>query len=186
MDQVISTVSIIATIVASSASLGYWLTSKFKDVGLRFEALELRLKALEMRMANLEKGLFAYNEAMLRVLEAKGVLTATEALLLFRALKAVVPSATSKYYTKEVEKRLRELLDKNPEEYTMADVEELKKIADLMLDEYMVSRREELLEYQARLRVAAQIIKILFVEPKILRGEAVLKPGAAKKESQHA
>ncbi|MEL9991346.1 MAG: hypothetical protein QXP98_07840 [Thermoproteus sp.] len=115
---------------------------------------------------------------------AKGVLTATEGVALAQAPRAYLQAATSRYYTKEVERRLRELLDKNPEDYTMADIEEFFKIADLMLQEYAVSKREDLLDYQARLRVAAQVFKILFVEPKIRRGEAVLKPGAPKDKPQ--
>lgn len=50
--EALSTVSIVATIVASSASLGYWLASKFKDI-------EGRLDRLESRVANLERGLYA-------------------------------------------------------------------------------------------------------------------------------
>ncbi|MBP1448407.1 MAG: hypothetical protein JZD41_00065, partial [Thermoproteus sp.] len=125
----------------------------------------------------LERVIYSYNELFLKVLEAKGALSNTEALLLLRFLETAIPHSTSKYYTKEVEERLRALLRKNPDDFTMQDVEELWNIADLMFKEYRETRRRDLLEYQAKLRLAAQVIKVLFVEPKILKGERVLKPG---------
>lgn len=139
--------------------------------------LAARVKGLEAGFERLERALYSYNELLLKVLEARGALSATEAVLLLRSLEAALPRSASKYYTKEVEERLRALLRKNPEDYTMQDVEELWRIADLMFEEYVATRRRELLDYQAKLRVAAQLIKILFVEPKIQRGERVLKPG---------
>jgi len=174
------------------------LEMKFVNLENRIGALEGRVAALENRVANveavvsdlaawvkgleggferLERAFYSYNELLLKVLEARGALSATEAVLLLRSLEAALPRSASKYYTKEVEERLRALLRKNPEDYTMQDVEELWRIADLMFEEYVVTRRRELLDYQAKLRVAAQLIKILFVEPKIQRGERVLKPG---------
>ncbi|MEM4030303.1 MAG: hypothetical protein QXO02_10420 [Thermofilaceae archaeon] len=54
-------------------------------------------------------------------------------------------------------------------------MKELERIADLIFEEYRVARRKDLLGYQARLRVAAQVIKIVFVEPKT-KGEQALKP----------
>jgi len=174
------------------------LEMRFVNLENRVSALESRVVALENRVANveavvsdlaarvkgleagferLERALYSYNELLLKVLEARGALSATEAVLLLRSLEAALPRSASKYYTKEVEERLRALLRKNPEDYTMQDVEELWHIADLMFEEYVATRRRELLDYQAKLRVAAQLIKILFVEPKIQRGERVLKPG---------
>ncbi|MEM1523634.1 MAG: hypothetical protein QXU69_11415, partial [Thermofilaceae archaeon] len=95
---------------------------------------------------------------------------------------ASLPKSSSKYYTKEVEESLKALLDKDPKEYTLEDVKELERIANLMFEEYRVTRREDLLEYQARLRGAAQVIKIVFVEPKI-KGEQALNPGPQEKLS---
>lgn len=174
------------------------LEMRFVNLENRVSALESRVVALENRVANveavvsdlaarvkgleagferLERALYSYNELLLKVLEARGALSATEAVLLLRSLEAALPRSASKYYTKEVEERLRALLRKNPEDYTMQDIEELWHIADLMFEEYVATRRRELLDYQAKLRVAAQLIKILFVEPKIQRGERALKPG---------
>jgi len=147
------------------------------DLAARVKDLEARVGGLEAGFERLERALYSYNELLLKVLEARGALSATEAVLLLRSLEAALPRSASKYYTKEVEERLRALLRKNPEDYTMQDVEELWRIADLMFEEYVATRRRELLDYQAKLRVAAQLIKILFVEPKIQRGERVLKPG---------
>jgi len=138
--------------------------------------LAARVKGLETGFERLEHALSSYNELLLRVLEARGALSATEAVLLLRSLETALPRSTSKY-TKEAEERLRALLRKNPKDYTMQDVEELWRIVDLMFKEYMATMRRELLDYQAKLGVAAQLIKILFVEPKVQRGERVLKPG---------
>jgi len=160
---------IVVSIATSSVTLGYWLATKF-------DSLENRVGGLESRIERLEHAFYSYNELLLKVLESKGVLTHTEAFTLIRALEASLPRSISKYYTKEVEERLRSLLRKNLEDYTMQDVEELMNIADLMFEEYRATKRD-LLEYQARLRVAAQLIKIMFVEPKISRGERVVRLG---------
>jgi hypothetical protein len=59
---------------------------------------------------------------------------------------------------KEVENRLRELLSMNPEKYAMEDIKE---------EEYMVSGRKELIDFASKLRIAALILKIVFIEPKM-------------------
>ncbi|MEM4640765.1 MAG: hypothetical protein QXQ60_05400 [Thermofilum sp.] len=173
--EVLSTIAIVASVVSSAAALSCWLASKF-------EKLESRLSRLEDTVSRLENAFLSYNELLLKILEAKGVLTPAEGYALIQALKASLPKPSSKYYTKEVEERLKALLDKDPKEYTLEDVKELERIADLMFEEYRVTRRKDLLEYQARLRVAAQVIKIVFVEPKI-KGEQALKPGPQEKLS---
>jgi|GEM_PF-5175706 len=59
---------------------------------------------------------------------------------------------------KEVENRLRELLSMNPEKYAMEDIKE---------EEYMVSGRKELIDFASKLRIAALVLKIVFIEPKM-------------------
>ncbi|MEZ0290287.1 MAG: hypothetical protein ABWJ42_04280 [Sulfolobales archaeon] len=113
-----------------------------------------------------------FNETLVRLLEAKNIITSTEAITLTSLLKTLIPQPLSKYYTREVRDRLLALLNKDLNEYTLEDVRELERIADLMFEEYAMTRRKDLLEYQARLRVFAMIVKILYVEPKILRGES--------------
>ena len=44
----------------------------------------------------------------------------------------MIPTPKSKYYTEEVRKKLLELLDKDPHDYTIGDTEELENIADLI------------------------------------------------------
>ncbi|MEM2187685.1 MAG: hypothetical protein QXU62_08905 [Thermofilaceae archaeon] len=168
--EVLNTIVVVASVISSAAALSYWLASKF-------ERLESRLNRLEDVISRHESALLSYNELLLKILETKGVLTPVEGYALIHALKASLPKSSSKHYTRDVEERLKALLDKDPKEYTLEDVKELERIADLMFEEYRVTRRKDLLEYQARLRVAAQVIKIVFVEPKILKGEQALKPG---------
>lgn len=55
--------------------------------------------------------------------------------------RSKVPAAKSKYYTEEVRKRLIELLDKDPREYTMGDIEELENIAELIEKEGFEAKR---------------------------------------------
>jgi len=107
----------------------------------------------------------------LKVLEEKGVVSRTEALTLLVALRGMIPGSRSKYYTKEVENRLRELLNKDPDTFTMDDIRELEDIAEIMEKEYTVSGRKELLDYAAKLRIAALVFKIVFVEPKMRKLE---------------
>lgn len=90
----------------------------------------------------------------------------TEAIALVSALRGLIPGSRSKYYTREVESRLREILSKNPDSFTMDDVEELIEIARLMEKEYMASGRRELLDYAVKLRIGALVIKVVLVEPK--------------------
>lgn len=179
MVDVLNTVVIIASIISSSAGLGYWLASKFFRI-------EGRLDGLENRLDRLEGAIYSYNELLLKVLESKGILTSTEAIALVHSLKALLPAGSSKYYTKEVEEKLRNLLDKDLNEYTLEDTRELERIADLMAEEYAVTRRRDLLDYQAKLRILAQVIRIVFVEPKIVRGEQVLKPGEKRRSEDKA
>ena len=56
----------------------------------------------------------------------------TEAIALVSALRGLIPGSRSKYYTREVESRLREILGKDPDSFTMDNVEELIEIARLM------------------------------------------------------
>jgi len=181
VSEIISTLATLISIASSAAGLGYWLARqfekiemqfekidmKFKEVYLRFDKIDIQFKEIERRMERLERGIFSFNELLLKVLEEKDVISRTEAISLMAALQSMIPSSRTKYYTKEVENRLRELLGKDPEKYTLEDIKELERIADIMEDEYMVSGRKELIDYAAKLRVAALVLKVVFVEPKM-------------------
>jgi len=90
--EVLSTIAIVASVVSSAAALSCWLASKF-------EKLESRLSRLEDTVSRLENAFLSYNELLLKILEAKGVLTPAEGYALIRALKASLPKPSSKYYT---------------------------------------------------------------------------------------
>jgi len=150
---------------------------RFKEFENRIDG---RFAGIENRLDRLEKMFYSYNELLLKILESKNILTPVEAMTLVHTLKALLPTGMSKYYTKEVEEKLRKLLDKDLNEYTLQDTRELENIADLMFEEYVVSKRKELLDYGERLRVFAQVVRIMFVIPKITKGEQALKPGEKK------
>jgi hypothetical protein len=77
------------------------------------------------------------------------------------------PFAESKYYTKEVEKRLDKLLAKDSEELTLADVQELNRIGDLMWLEGYERNDEFLREYGIKLYTT--LVKVLFIYLKIAK-----------------
>jgi len=79
------------------------------------------------------------------------------------------PFAESKYYTKEVEKRLDKLLAKDSEELTLADVQELNRIGDLMWLEGYERNDEFLREYGIKLELYTTLVKVLFIYLKIAK-----------------
>lgn len=202
IDILISTVLSIATIVASIASLAYWLGRKFaeidhrfKDIDRRFEeidkrfseidrrfeevnrrfgeierrleSLEKRVSGIEERIGRLESSIRQFSETLISALEVKGVFSSTEAMALKNLVKALMPAPSSKYYTREVYERLKQLLDKDPNEYTMADIYEMEEIADLIEKEGQESKRRDLIDYAWKLRYFAMVAKVVFVYPKL-------------------
>ncbi|AJB41724.1 MULTISPECIES: tropomyosin [Thermofilum] len=143
------------------------LETTTKSLQAKLGEVDSKIDGVSTRLDKLEKGIFGFNELLLKVLEEKGVVSRTEALTLLVALRGMIPGSRSKYYTKEVENRLRELLNKDPDTFTMDDIRELEDIAEIMEKEYTVSGRKELLDYAAKLRIGALVFKIVFVEPKM-------------------
>jgi chromosome segregation ATPase len=147
------------------------LETTTKSLQAKLDEVDRKIDGVSTRLDKLEKGIFGFNELLLKILEEKGVVSRTEALTLLVALRGMIPGSRSKYYTKEVENRLRELLSKDPDTFTMDDIRELEDIAEIMEKEYTVSGRKELLDYAAKLRIAALVFKIVFVEPKMKKLE---------------
>jgi septal ring factor EnvC (AmiA/AmiB activator) len=147
------------------------LETTTKSLQAKLDEVDKKIDGVSTRLDKLEKGIFGFNELLLKVLEEKGVVSRTEALTLLVALRGMIPGSRSKYYTKEVENRLRELLNKDPDTFTMDDIREFEEIAELMEKEYTVSGRKELLDYASKLRIAALVFKIVFVEPKMRKLE---------------
>jgi flagellar motor component MotA len=102
------------------------------------------------------------------LLESKEIFTSGEALSLRKLVRAILPYSSSKYYTKEVYERLKQLLDKDAYEYTLDDIEQMYEIADLIEKEGIESKRKDLIEYSHKLRFFALVAKVIFVYPKIL------------------
>ncbi|RSN73021.1 hypothetical protein [Candidatus Methanodesulfokora washburnensis] len=138
--------------------------------------LKSAFERLDEGVRTLKTGIFGFNELLLEVLKEKDIITEIEHTSMMGALRAYIPTSTSKYYTEEVRKKLIEILNKKPSDYTMDDVYELRRIADLMIKEYCESgrKREDLLDYAGQLYVASLMIKVLYVKPKLLK--AGIKP----------
>ncbi|WP_069807931.1 hypothetical protein [Vulcanisaeta thermophila] len=47
IDALLTIITVIISVATSSATLGYWLASKFKEVEFRFRNVELRMDRLE-------------------------------------------------------------------------------------------------------------------------------------------
>jgi len=121
--------------------------------GLRREISELRNTMLQ-GFKVLERTYIA----LISILESRSVLSVGEAIAL-KSLLTLTPGVSSRFYTHEVARRLKELIDKDPRDLTLDEVRELLKISDLMLEEYRVSGREDLFEYAVRLKVYCALVE---------------------------
>jgi len=167
-------IPVLASILVSVASLAYWLGRKFTLIDERFERINERFEKVNERFERLEREFSSfrdvfiqYNEILISLLEAKGILSKGEVLALKGFLGSLRPQPTSKYYTKEVAKRLDELLAKDPEELTLADLRELDRIADLIWNEGYESGRVDLREYAMKLKLYVMMVKVVFIYPKL-------------------
>jgi hypothetical protein len=191
-DALIPALASAASVAASAAGLAYWLGKKFSEVDARFKLVgerlerveerfderfehveegfrrvEERLERVEERLGRLESAFTAFVELLLSVLQAKGALAQSEVLGAESAVRALLPPPSSKYYTREVYERLKQLLDKDLDDYTMADISELEKIADLMEREGLEAGRRDLVDYSYKLRFLAMLIRVAVIYPKL-------------------
>jgi len=210
IDVLATVITVVASVSASTASLGYWLGKKFsyidtkfseinkrfelidrrfelidkrfeeidkrfqeidkrfQEIDRRFELMEKRFDELSQRIGRLENAFTQFSETLIMLLESKEIFTSGEALSLRKLVRATLPYSASKYYTKEVYERLKQLLDKDAYEYTLDDIEQMYEIADLIEKEGRESKRKDLIEYSHKLRFFALVAKVIFVYPKIL------------------
>jgi len=169
IDTIVNILATIASVSVAVAGLGFWLGKKFTEIDYRFKLVDERFSSIEKEIRTLRDAIIQYNELLLSILESRGVVTRSEAAVLRGYLASLKPSASSKYYTKEVEKRLDELLAKEPEQLTLADVQELNKIGDLIWLEGYERDDEFLREYGMKLKIYATLVKVLFIYPKIAK-----------------
>ena len=162
MVDVAAIITVIVSVATSTASLAYWLGRKFAEVEVRFHSIEGRLTRLENVFVQ-------FSEVLITMLEMKNILTQTEAMTLRSLVKTILPIPRTKYYTWEVYERLKQLLDKDPNDYTMADIEEMNQIADLIEKEGTETNRKDLIDYAWKLRFYAMIAKVVFIYPKLIR-----------------
>jgi hypothetical protein len=162
---------VLASILVSVASLAYWL-------GRRFTLIDERFERLKREFSSFRDVVIQYNEILVSLLEAEGMPFRGEVLALKGFLGSLRPQPTSKYYTEEVARRLDELLAKDPEELTLADIRELDRIADLIWNEGYESGRMDLREYAMKLKLYVMMVKVVFIYPKLrkLSEEGVVKP----------
>jgi len=166
VDLVIS-VSTIISIVIAVASLAYWLGRKFTQLNDKFKLIDERFKLIDERFNRLENAFIQFSDILLTVLGSKGVLAETEVVALRGVARSLIPGARSKYYTEEVRRRLISILDKHPREYTMADIEELGNIADLIEKEGFETQRKDLQRYSWLLRYYAMVVRAVYIYPKL-------------------
>jgi DNA repair exonuclease SbcCD ATPase subunit len=152
------------------------IDERFKEMDERFEKIDERIEKLERGFSSFRDVFIQYNETLLSLLEARGVLSKGEVLALKGILSPLRPHPTSKYYTEEVARRLDELLAKDPEELTLSDLRELERIGDLIWLEGYESDRMDLREYGMKLKVYVTLVKVVFIYPKLrkLREEGIL------------
>jgi hypothetical protein len=160
-------IPVLASILVSVASLAYWLGRKFTLIDERFEKVNERFEKFEREFSSFRDVFIQYNEILISLLEARGILSKGEVLALRGFLGSLRPQSASKYYTEEVAKRLDELLAKDPEELTLADLRELDRIADLIWNEGYESGRVDLREYAMKLKLYVMMVKVVFIYPKL-------------------
>jgi hypothetical protein len=76
--DVFEVLSITIPVLISIASLAYWLGAKFVSIEERFSAIDKRFEGLREDVAGLRDAFAQYNEILLSVLEAKGMLSRSE------------------------------------------------------------------------------------------------------------
>jgi len=142
---------------------------------------EREIDKLRNTMLHGFKVLEGFNKALISILESRGVLSVGEAIAL-KSLLTLTPGVSSRFYTHEVARRLKELIDKDPRDLTLDEVRELLKISDLMLEEYRVSGREDLFEYAVRLKVYCALVEGIILRR--MAEEALKKEQARSSTSQ--
>lgn len=185
-------ISSAVSIIIAIATLAYWLGRKFEAINGKFAAIDERFAAIDERFAAIEEGIknlreemrreigglrsgiYQFSEILLNMLGSKGVLSQTEVGVLRGLAKVLFPSSSSKYYTKEVAKKLMELLDKDPREFTLADVDELNEIADILYKEYFATNRKDLANYAEILRLYGMAIKAVYIYPKLVEASDII------------
>jgi len=160
MDVLLYLLSTLIPTLSAIASLAYWLGGKFAE-------MNSRLVEMDGRLGRLENALTQFSDVLLTILGSKGVLTGAEVMALRGMARSMAPAARSKYYTEEVRRKLIELLDKDPREYTMDDIEELEGVAELIEEEGFEAKRRDLTRYSWILRYYAMAVRAVYIYPKL-------------------
>ncbi len=144
------------------------INKRFEEVNKRFEEVNKRFDEIRGEIRQLRRDVHNFSGTLLDVLYAKSVLSETELITLRSLLSSILPRSSTKYYTKDVENRLRELLRKEIDEITWDDIFELKRIARLLREEAYESDREDLLEYSWRLHAYVSLLQARLIRKGVL------------------
>jgi hypothetical protein len=127
---------------------------------------ERKFNVVENRL----ESMLNFNEALLLVLLSRGAISDSEYKLLSLILPSSRVSAGSRYYTKDVERRLHEIIDRltsDPRTATWDDVLELERIYDVLWDEIDATRdrkrRRELIALSVKVKVMAVMTKVYLI-----------------------
>ncbi|WP_054856725.1 hypothetical protein [Vulcanisaeta sp. JCM 16159] len=135
------------------------IENRINEIESRINGVEGRIGSIEARIERLENAFTQFSEVLITALETKGISTWTEAPTLRDMVKTLLPVPRTKYYTWEVYERLRQLLDKDPNEYTMVDIEQMNEIADLIEKEGFETKRRDLIEYAWKLGITQWLLR---------------------------
>ena len=146
------------TILASIASLAYWLGRKFAQIDARFRAIDERFKAVDARFDALERRIGSVAEAARNQLEFFTEFLGFRRIIERGDVEVVrgelrrLSSLLLNPLTREEAARLRELLDK--EKLSLEEADELREIARKLVREYgdRVGETWKLLMYASIMR----------------------------------
>lgn len=131
----------IITIIASIATLAYWLGKKFTEIDYRFKEIDNKfegvyheLKDIRAGINRLTEGFTGYQEFFIELLTSEGILKAEKAVLARNELIRITKLISTNPFTKEEVKRLEELLMKD--ELTLEEALELRELARKVVREY--------------------------------------------------
>jgi len=127
VELLLTAIGTIGAVVASTASLAYWLGRKFAEIEKRFAEIDRRFEEFDRRFNTLARATRDQFE-FFRGLGFRGVLEARDVDFVKGELARLAR------LTEEELKRIRELVEK--EELTLGEADELRELARKFVDEH--------------------------------------------------
>ena len=135
------------------------LKSEVESLKSEVSSLRVSVDDLGFKITGLERGVYNFSSTLLQLLRLKEVLTNGEVIALHGLLRTLYLTSSSKHYTKEVAKRLWELINKNLDDYTWQDTLEMIKIADILREEFLETGEVKYIDYSIKLRMFAALVQ---------------------------